>query len=209
MSVYLITIRLRWRVCAPLSYSLATIADSGKDRFYAFSEPLIRSVFSDNMTAELPLDLSKDEECVIAHFHSSTLILGRSGTGKTTCLIYKLVAQYLAGKVLKAGRLRRQVFETKRQVVFISLTRYLQRIQVLITRSTFLADKIRIHVQRLIETLTKKSFILEPLHEREDIFSEDSTRDAINTPVYLLQDASFPLICTFDEFMRLLKNSIR
>ena len=116
MSVYLTTIRLRWRVCAPLSYSLATTADSDKDKFYAFSEPLIRSVFSDNMTAELPLDLSKDEECVIAHFHSSTLILGRSGTGKTTCLIYKLVAQYLAGKVLKAGRLRRQVFETKRQV---------------------------------------------------------------------------------------------
>ena len=68
---------------------------------------------------------------------------------------------------------------------------------------------MRVHVQRLIETLTKKSFILEPLHEREDTFSEDPTRDAINTPVHLLQDASFPLVCTFDEFMRLLENSMR
>ena len=109
MSVYLITIRLRWRVCALLLYSLSIIADSDKDKFYAFTEPLIRSVFSDNMTAELPLDLSKNEESVIGHFHTSTLILGRSGTGKTTCLIYKLVAQYLAGRMLKAGRLRRQV----------------------------------------------------------------------------------------------------
>ena len=113
MSVYLITIRSRWRVCAPLLYSLAIIADLDKDKFYAFTEPLIRSVFSDNMTAELPLDLSKDEESVIGHFHTSTLILGRSGTGKTTCLLYKMVAQYLAGRMLKAGRLRQQVLEPK------------------------------------------------------------------------------------------------
>ena len=93
------------------------IADLDKDKFYAFTEPLIRSIFSDNMTAELPLDLSKDEECVIGHFHTSTLILGRSGTGKTTCLIYKLVAQYLAGRMLKAGRSRRQVFEPKHPIV--------------------------------------------------------------------------------------------
>lgn len=110
MSVYLTTIRLRWRVCAPLLYSLTIIADSDEDKFYAFTEPLIRSIFSDNMTAELPLDLSKDEECVIGYFHTSTLILGRSGTGKTTCLIYKLVAQHLAGRLLKVGRSRRQVF---------------------------------------------------------------------------------------------------
>lgn len=117
MSVYLITIRSRWRVCAPLLYSNAIIADSKKDKFYAFTEPLIRSVFSDNMTAELPLDLSKDEESVIGHFHTSTLILGRSGTGKTTCLLYKLVAQYLAGRMLKAGRSRRQVFEPKHHMI--------------------------------------------------------------------------------------------
>ena len=122
MSVYLIMIRSRWRVCAPLLHSLAIIADLDKDKFYAFTEPLIRSVFSDNMTAELPLDLSKDEECVIGHFHTSTLILGRSGTGKTTCLIYKLVAQYLAGRMLKAGRSRRQVFKPKYPIASSTLT---------------------------------------------------------------------------------------
>ena len=116
MSVYLITVRSRWRVCAPLLYPGAIIADSDIDKFYAFTEPLIQSVFSNNMTAELPLDLSRDEECVISHFHTSTLILGRSGTGKTTCLIYKLVAQYLAGRVLKAGRPRRQVCKSKHQI---------------------------------------------------------------------------------------------
>lgn len=120
MSVYLITIRSRWRVCAPLLYLDAIIADSDIDKFYAFTEPLIRSVFSDNMTAELPLDLSQDEECVISHFHTSTLILGRSGTGKTTCLIYRLVAQYLAGRVLKAGRPRRQVCQPKHQMFHLS-----------------------------------------------------------------------------------------
>lgn len=64
-------------------------------------------------------------------------------------------------------------------------------------------------MQRLIETLTKKSFILEPLHERGDFFPEDPARDTVNAPVLLLQDASFPLICTFDQFMRLLENSMR
>ena len=120
MSVYLITLRSRWRVCAPLLYPDAIIADSDIDKFYAFTEPLIQSVFSDNMTAELPLDLSQNEECVISHFHTSTLILGRSGTGKTTCLLYKLVAQYLAGRMLESGRPRRQVFESGNHI-FLAL----------------------------------------------------------------------------------------
>ena len=64
-------------------------------------------------------------------------------------------------------------------------------------------------MQRLIQTLTEKSFILEALHEREDVFSDDHTKDAINTSVHSLQDASFPLVCTFDEFMRLLEYSMR
>ena len=80
-----------------------------KDKFHAFTEPLIRSVFTNDLNAELPLDLSNDEGDVINHVGTSSLILGRSGTGKTTCLVYKLVAQFLAGKRLKDQKPKRQV----------------------------------------------------------------------------------------------------
>ena len=59
-----------------------------------------------NLTAEFPPDMSP-EEIDVKHNESGTLIMGRSGTGKTTCLVQKLVRNYT---VLKSvGQAPRQV----------------------------------------------------------------------------------------------------
>lgn len=42
-----------------------------------------------------PIDPSNEEIKIINHFKTPAFILGRSGTGKTTCLIYKMVSRYL------------------------------------------------------------------------------------------------------------------
>lgn len=45
---------------------------------------------------EYPFDVSSTETRVINHFKTAAFILGRSGTGKTTCLLYKLFSRYLS-----------------------------------------------------------------------------------------------------------------
>ena len=70
------------------------------DKFYALTKPLIRAIIANDLTAEFPFDLSTDETQVINHFETASLILGRSGTGKTTCLIFKMVSKYLARRTV-------------------------------------------------------------------------------------------------------------
>lgn len=79
------------------------------NRFYALTAPMIQSILANDLSAEFPLDLSQDEIQVMRHFETSSLILGRSGTGKTTCLVYKLVGKYLTSRRLPEERTVRQV----------------------------------------------------------------------------------------------------
>lgn len=69
----------------------------------------MRSILSSDLSAEFPFEISKEEARVINHFQTASLILGRSGTGKTTCLVYKLVRRYLASKAVIDEKPVRQV----------------------------------------------------------------------------------------------------
>ena len=84
--------------------------DESTDKFYALTKPLMRAIITNNLTAEFPFSLSTDEFKVINHFDTASLILGRSGTGKTTCLVFKLVSKYLARKAIVDEKPVRQVF---------------------------------------------------------------------------------------------------
>ena len=72
------------------------ITDDCIDKFYALTKPVMRSVLANDLAAEFPFHLSQDEVRIIENFETASLILGRSGTGKTTCLVFKLVAKFLA-----------------------------------------------------------------------------------------------------------------
>jgi stage III sporulation protein SpoIIIAA len=80
------------------------------DKFYEVTKNTIDKLVSQTFGTEFPLVLSEEELRIVKNYKTSTLILGRSGTGKTTCLVYKLVGRYLASNLLHAGRPRRQVW---------------------------------------------------------------------------------------------------
>jgi len=133
------------------------------NKFYALTAPVTRSILANNLNAEFPFGLSQDEIQVIGHFQTASLILGRSGTGKTTCLVFKLVGKHLARKRLPGERRIRQVGNAMfRRSSRFANNSWLSK-QVLLTRSSFLADKLRAYVRRLIETLTSESLDLEVL----------------------------------------------
>ena len=79
------------------------------NKFYALTVPMMHSIIANDLNAEFPIDVSQDEIQIIRHFETSSLILGRSGTGKTTCLVFKLVGKHLARRRLIEERRIRQV----------------------------------------------------------------------------------------------------
>lgn len=158
------------------------------NRFYTLTEPMLRSVLAHDLLAEFPFDFSGDETRIILHQSTSSLILGRSGTGKTTCLVFKLLAKYAAGSAVTPERSPRQL---------------------LLTRSNELANKLKDYINRLMRTLAVSSADEGEHHERElSLPSAEDNEDQCET-IFELEDGSFPIVCTFARLLELLENTIR
>lgn len=69
------------------------------------------SILSDSINSEFPFEMSREEIRIVSHFKTSTLILGRSGTGKTTCLIFKILTMFKARSSISDEAPFRQVSE--------------------------------------------------------------------------------------------------
>ncbi|KAI9669755.1 MAG: hypothetical protein M1831_007451 [Alyxoria varia] len=168
------------------------------NRFYTLTEPMIRSVFSNDLLAEFPFDFSGDEARSILHVDSSSLILGRSGTGKTTCLVFKLLAKYAASSTTAEGNPPPR--------------------QVLLTKSNELAGKLKQYMQRLLRTVQTASINDDeeqgngdhpqeeeenghPLPQYKQTYADE---DGLNLP-----DDQFPLVCTFDYLLELVEEVIQ
>ena len=173
------------------------------NKFYALTEPVIRSIVDNNLAAEFPFDLSMEEARVITHFRTASLILGRSGTGKTTCLVFKLVGKFLASKAVSDERVARQVSS---EMIVILL--FANRDQVLLTRSSFLAIQLQTYTRQLIDTLSTKPFNTEFFESEEHLPSRTIDEDSESSSVLTLRDQSFPLVCTFEEFLSILEKTV-
>ena len=64
-------------------------------KFYSLTSTVLDNIASAAGKVAYPVDISAEEAAVVNHFLPPGFILGRSGTGKTTCLVYKLVGRYL------------------------------------------------------------------------------------------------------------------
>ena len=73
------------------------------------TEPCLRALSNGKGYEEFPFDLSQEEVAIVNHTNTSSLILGRSGTGKTTCLLFKLFAKYEAREAIHHSDRIRQV----------------------------------------------------------------------------------------------------
>ena len=67
-------------------------------KFYSLTSTVLDNIASTAGKVAYPVDISGEEAAVVDHFLTPAFILGRSGTGKTTCLVYKLVGRYLFSK---------------------------------------------------------------------------------------------------------------
>ena len=79
------------------------------NKSFTVTKGLLESMVQRDPLAEFPFNISHTELQIIEHSVTPTLIMGRSGTGKTTCLIFKMVAKCIANWKATPERRVRQV----------------------------------------------------------------------------------------------------
>ncbi|KAI5810335.1 hypothetical protein BZA77DRAFT_172956 [Pyronema omphalodes] len=156
------------------------------NKFYEFTKPVMDSFLAGNLTAEFPFDTSPEEIAIIKHYESGTLIMGRSGTGKTTCLVQKLLRNYASAR---------------------SIIGQPQPRQILLTRSKFLAEKLKKYTKRLVDSQVDNNTSPQlGLEVHEFSLGDESAYDTKSLST--LREEDFPLVLTFDTLLTVLENTI-
>ena len=132
-----------------------------------------------DLRAEIPLDLSLEQINVIDDFGSASITLGRSGTGKTTCLVYKMVARSLS-ELQNQRRTR----------------------QVLLTASPILAEKLSTHTRELIRHHSSTSQT--PLIDDAEGSVDEGVEALGPLDILSLGPEDFPCVCTFGRLLELI-----
>ncbi|KAF8469778.1 hypothetical protein BDZ91DRAFT_721031 [Kalaharituber pfeilii] len=163
---------------------------------HAVTTKMLENIEANNVYAEFMLDPDGTETAVIKHFRTAAFILGRSGTGKTTCLLYKLLIRYLHRAI--AGNSERRLR------------------QVLLTRSRILAKTLHGKLQRLLKAQLEvfrnseeEYNALESMPKLVDENAWDGGDPETMKELTSLLESNFPLVCTFDHFLKIVENTVR
>ncbi|KAL5633836.1 hypothetical protein ACGC1H_005876 [Rhizoctonia solani] len=156
------------------------------EKFMLMSKDLVKSIV-DDLDGAHAFQVSPKEKEVIYH-DSASFVLGRSGTGKTTCIVFKM---------LGVERRFEEGEEAKPRQVFI-------------TQSPALAQKVQEYYRSLIRTYSNRS---DPrghnAPEDKGILadSRDEGMESLGLPsrYSLLEDQHFPLFLSFSQFCSLLE----
>ncbi|CAE6446890.1 unnamed protein product [Rhizoctonia solani] len=168
-------------------------SEAGYERYIPVNKALYNSVRA-NVEVNLPILLDPLERAIV-HNKSASIVIGRSGTGKTTALVYKMRAIHLQDQE-----------STIRQMV--------------VTRSRVLAKHIEATFRSLIEsasiankTSSELSIMAEQYKERVDpavieFDNELDLREDLPPQFSLLEDSHFPLFISFDKLCSLLEGDL-
>ncbi|RIA95504.1 hypothetical protein C1645_480447 [Glomus cerebriforme] len=142
----------------------------------------------------------------------SAIIVGRSGTGKTTCIVFRLVASYLNNKICKTPSLRgningnlykRQIFITVSHNLCRKVKEYFERL----LDSVVLAEK-ELSEAEFDEYIKNKEKEDEGFDESDDnslLEDDDEEKKQSEVPSFRdLTDDNFPLFITYDTFSAML-----
>lgn len=147
-------------------------------KFFPFTEAFFHPEELKDVSPDYPYKLSPLERDIVCHSYTGSIIIGRSGTGKTTCLLYKLIGRNLASKSFGDDSSLKQV---------------------LLTKSGELAAKLRHDVRRLLATILPGLAL--------DVGQADLRGDEKPT-FFRPPHAMYPYVCTFEEFLQRLENTV-
>lgn len=167
------------------------------DKFMAFSKPVLNAMLAD-IELTFPHMVSFKEKEIIEHL-GPCYVLGRSGTGKTTTMLFKMLlnerSQDLAGGDIPKPR------------------------QVFVTQSRVLAKKVKRYFWSLVDALKAANLSIDDLaaHRpsydgltQDDLDHGDDTMEYTDLPLRFsdLSDTQFPLITTVDQLWSMIEADI-
>ncbi|KAL0061532.1 hypothetical protein AAF712_011675 [Marasmius tenuissimus] len=158
-------------------------------------EPLMNTMLAD-LDATFPHAVSSREKAIIEHPHSC-YVVGRSGTGKTTTLLFKMLLVERTYQLAEPGTPKpRQVF---------------------VTQSRILAKKVKEYFKTLARALHVSTQSPDQLSELQDIAAEEEEEDNIAlddikdwykdlpSKFSQLEDRHFPLFVTYSTLCSMLE----
>ncbi|KAI0061021.1 P-loop containing nucleoside triphosphate hydrolase protein [Artomyces pyxidatus] len=166
------------------------------EKFVIFSQALLTSILADQDVAHV-FQVSPHEQEIIEH-PFSCYVLGRSGTGKTTTMLFKMLGME------NSWQQNRELRPTRPRQLFV-------------TQSRVLADKVEEYFLKLLQSLSIAahtesgiSELLERQKNREEggLVDRDEAvdwRDDLPRRFSELKDSHFPMFITFDKLSSLLE----
>lgn len=164
------------------------------EKFTPVTKSLYNSILAD-MEAVLPMALNPDEKAIVRH-HGTSVVIGRSGTGKTTALIYKMRANSQLGALSDSLRPTRQLFVTRSKV----LTQHIASNYRGLIDSSEIANKSDEELEEI-----RKSNQKYQNRELVEFDNEVDLREDLPRRFSQLTEANFPLFVSFDKLCDLLE----
>ncbi|CAE7232048.1 unnamed protein product, partial [Rhizoctonia solani] len=157
------------------------------EKFIPMSQALIDAILN-NSDANHVFHVSAKEKEIIYH-DSACFVLGRSGTGKTTSIVFKMIGI-------------EKLFEQMEEVT--------KPRQVFVTQSRVLAQRVQEYYWSLVAGSSDASNKPTKLPEDEeevlaDLDDEDVSAFGLPPKYSMLEDRHFPLFLTFDQLCSLLE----
>ncbi|KJA29102.1 hypothetical protein HYPSUDRAFT_32443 [Hypholoma sublateritium FD-334 SS-4] len=167
------------------------------EKFVPFSQALLNSIIADLDVAHV-FNVSPQEREIVEYPYSC-YVLGRSGTGKTTTMLFKMLG------IERAYTLRKDIMQKPRQIF--------------VTQSRVLAGKVEEYFSKLLDSLATAEKTKEELarlikHKKQqqddhegliDIDDDQNWRGDLPSRYSQLKDEHFPLFLTFDRLASMLE----
>ncbi|KDN40063.1 hypothetical protein RSAG8_08384, partial [Rhizoctonia solani AG-8 WAC10335] len=167
------------------------------EKYIPVTKSLYNSILAD-MDTVLPIILNPDEKAIV-RYQGTSVVIGRSGTGKTTALVYKMRANALAGST-------RQLFVTRSPV----LTRRVASYYKGLIESNEIASKSPEELWAMRQS-PEELWAMRQSNQKDqprDILEFDNEadlRDDLPDRYSELTEVHFPLFISFDRLGQLLE----
>ncbi|CAG8521874.1 1680_t:CDS:10 [Paraglomus brasilianum] len=181
------------------------------NKFTPLSKSLLNSLVIGGL--EFTFQISKKEYEIITN-PTSAIVIGRSGTGKTTCIVYRLIASHLAKRLYKTPSWHANEENVRRRQIFITVStnlcsrvkEYFNRLQ----KSVDLAGKklsealFNEYIRNKAGNAIAVELINNTMLEEAD---EENVLGNIPNSFRQLTDDHFPLFITYGKFMKMLQGT--
>ncbi|RXW12996.1 hypothetical protein EST38_g12858 [Candolleomyces aberdarensis] len=172
------------------------------EKFVTLSKELLKSIFADLDVAHV-FNVAPQEKEIIDH-PNSCYVIGRSGTGKTTTMLFKMLGierAYIQQSEKTAVARPRQIFVTQSRVLATRVEEYFSKLM----ESLAVAKKSK---EELKEIAEQKKLEKEGDGGLFDADDDVTWKAGLPQKFSLLQDEHFPLFLTFERLCELLEGDI-